>query len=369
MKKIAKILMLPVAFVLIMTMLSVVLMAVEKEQLMPVVANSVDFESYSENDVVRNSSSKKGKWTIAVADNDNKYVVAEYESASASSGDNWDISIPDTSAYDILEYPMFAFDFDVMSTTGTYASSATIRTDLYGGSSQSNRITTMGSNKLADIKLSGEAYVWNHVTVVVNYSSHGIFDLHFFVNGTQTLTKQLDYTETDFKSQTVTIVTSWTDLTDEKGELAYDNIRVAAVILYPVTSENSGKICYDNFKFTYFPSEYLLEDVVSYTYNDKYEMPYGKTVATVTENETQVVKAYDSFTKALDAAKENDTITLYADVNGEINKAVTIDANGYNFTYSLGTDWMRDESESNLYKFISLSSLYDGVYITDHTLG
>lgn len=370
MRKFSKILFLLLALVTIVTSISLVALAADKEESAPITAEIKKFEDYAVNDVVKDVENKEGKWTIAASDNgSNKYVVGEYAEATGTADDNWDITVTGekkgTEDYDVLDYPTFAFDFDVMSNTGSYHYSTTIRPDLYGGESQANRITTMSGTALKDIALPKEAYVWNHVTFIVRYDGNGIFSFYFYVNGKQTLTKTVNYYDTAFKSSAVTTVTYWNDLTDENGNLKYDNVRVAIISMLPVTDSTAAeKVCYDNFAYTYYPASYDVESVASYVYNEDYEMPYGKTVATVTDSNGTVLGMYDSVQKAIDAALENSTVDLLYDTTAtyEIHKKLTVNTNGYAFAYT-SKDYLNESTEDGVYKFIPISEKYDGAYI------
>jgi len=333
MKKAYKILTLIVSLMLIATVFTVVALA-EGEAPVPVTTGGYDFEYEDKNagDTHNDSASKLGKWTYGVADNGNKYVIAEYATATGTNGDNWDVSIPDSAKYTIGEYPIFALDFDIMSDTGAYHWSATIRTDLYGAENNSWRVTQLGSVKLnADgMKLPSEKNVWNHVTYIVEYVGDGVFSIHSYVNGVKSMEpKTTDYKVKDFTkgSSDKNPSKNWNDLLDENGELKYDNIRASVLSIYPPYRDDSAteKISYDNFNFTYFPKGYTPEQVANYIYNDNYKMPYGQTEAKV--NDTY----YDDINEAISALLDGDKLTLKTDVEDTviINKAVTIDTNKY----------------------------------------
>ena len=79
MKKFSKLLFLLLALVVIATAFTVVALADTSEELTPVLAEALDFEEYSNGDVIKNSTTKKGQWMVGEADNGNKYLVSSYD--------------------------------------------------------------------------------------------------------------------------------------------------------------------------------------------------------------------------------------------------------------------------------------------------
>jgi len=322
MKKFSRIIALVFSLVLIVCAFTVVALANEETELTPVTLNEVNFEDeevgvYSNGKNSKTGTPKHGIWEIYAADNGNKYVVAkDIDEEGAENGDNKDYSISASAAYDISSYPIFAFDFDIMSNDGTYYSTATIRPDLYGGANPSSRISQMGGVRLCDIGLPDEAYVWNHVTLIVDYVGGGIFNFYFYVNGELTYDdKVFDYSE------------NWSTYFDEDGNSIYNNVRVGVISMYPPYSysHTTNEIAYDNFKFSYYPEGYSVEDAVSYIYNEDYDMPYGFTEAVIGET------FYDDVDEALSVASDGDVVILRTNLPGTtiVNKAITIDSNKY----------------------------------------
>ena len=323
MKKFSRIIALLFSLVLVVSAFTVVALANEETELTPVLCHSLDFEDeevgvYSNGRNAKTKTPKHGIWETYAADNGNKYIVAkDIDEEGAENGDNKDHTVSGSEAYDISKYPIFAFDFDIMSNDGTYYSSATIRTDLYGGENSSSRISQMGGMKVNAIGLPDEAYVWNHVTIIVDYVGDGIFNFYYYVNGKLTNDdKNFDYSE------------NWSTYFDEDGNSIYNNVRIGVVSMYPAYSDTghiTNEIAYDNFKFSYYPEGYTVEDVATYIYNEDYEMPYGITEASVGET------FYDDVNEALAAAADGDTVKLRTNLPGTtiVNKAITIDSNKY----------------------------------------
>ncbi len=358
MKKFSRIMLMLLMLVAIVTAFAVVAIAEEDVVLSPVTTGGYDFEDKTPGDTFNDSTSKLGKWTIGSADNGNVYVISEYADATGTNGDNWDVTVPNWFSYPVDEYPTFAFDFDVMSNTGDYHWSATIRTDLYGGA-HSARISQMKSVKLnADgIKLKSLANVWQHVTYVVRYEGNGVFGLYFYVDGVLSASSSIDYNVTAFSAKDGRYTfTNWNDaydeggnlivegLADENDNLKLDRLSVGTISLYsPYRDSTSGeKISYDNMKFTFYPEGYDNAAVASYIYNEDYEMPYGQTEATLTDKETGNVTWYDDFNAAFEAANETNILTVMKDTVGtyEINKTMNVNMNGFAFDYFSNTGYV-----------------------------
>ena len=368
MKKFSRALIFILSLIALVTAFTVAALAADEAVLVPKTTGGFDFEDKTAGDVFNDNPSKLGKWVVASADNGNVYVSSSYESATGTNGDNWDISVTDALSYHLSKYPTLAFDFDVMSSTGSFHWSATIRTDLYGGD-YSARITQMGSYKLNSdgISLKNVANLWQHVTYIVKYEGNGIFGFYFYVDGEATKSFTVDYNASTFSSKDKRYTfTNWNDVYDDEGNLVTegladenDNIKlkklaVAVVSMYSPYRDTTGGelISYDNLKFTYYPESYSLDDVASHIYNDDYQMPYGITEATITDNETGEVTWYDDFDKAFADANENNTLTIKKQITGsyEINKAMNVDMNGFTLDYFSKTGYI-PTVEGNVYKF------------------
>ena len=375
MKKLSKILVLLLSLVAIVTAFTVVALADETTgRGAPVVALDVDFSNKKDGDTVSNSTDKLGKWTVSASEDQNKYLVGSYDSAG-SSEQNLDISFNatwsvrdlfgaplfDTTEYGVYgvetEYPIYAFDFDVMSPTGLYTGdkySAAIRFDLYGvkvSDGKGSRIAQMTSCRFYDFKLSSVPYEWQHVTMLTSHIGNGVFETRFFVNGKETKTAiKNDYGATIF---------------DKDGKNIYTNLRVAYMSIRPTMdsanegTENESKFCMDNLKCSYYPAGYSAEEVANYIYNDTYKLPYGKTVASIIENEVET--KYDNFAEAYAAANKNNVLKLYTDATCEINKAMVVDAGEFAFNWT-SEKFVDVNEEEKIYQFSLAEDYYDGKF-------
>ena len=316
MKRFSKLLIFILAFAIV-SVFTIVSLA--EEPASPFLIHEFDFEGKTGSDNVE----KIGKWSVVTSDDgENDYLVGEYAEGTGTNGDNKDINFNgswslmgrtpvDTSGYAIQKYPSFAFDFDVMSTTGKYNNS-TVRFDLYGGENPETRITQLENISFSGLGLSADPYNWQHVTIVFTYEGDGIFRYSFFVNGVEAKTS---YTK-DYSSKVM-----------DGEELKYDNIRVSYVSFYPERDVNNveQKICMDNWKFLYYPIGYSAEQIANSVYGADYDLPSGKTVATITDNETGTVTPYETIGKAIAAAKKNDVIDILVNTytTYEVNNEIT----------------------------------------------
>ena len=350
MKKHTKILLLLLSLVLVLTTFTVIALATdegETELKPPVVSRTINFETYEDGGKVQNSSSKKGKWYAETADNGNKYALASWEVGtkvdeatgetvvnSSAAGDNWDLSsgkgYDHATTYNLQNYPTFALDFDVRSNTTSFYSSVTVRTDLYGGSSNNNRITQMGSVKISDMLAKPVANEWYHITVVVRYLDNGYFNFRYYVNGIETyniLDKTYDALATYL---------------DADGNLTKNNIRVAYTSFYPPTANTTATVAWDNIQYTYYPDGWTDDAIATYVYNEKYEMPFGFTEAKIGDT------VYDDPQKAIDAAKDGETVTLTKNATERlvVDKNISIDTqnNAYSFTYTTSKGYEATEA-------------------------
>ena len=379
MKNFSKALILLLSFVLIVTVFTVVALADEDGRAAPVCVLEYNFEENEKGDIINDNNTKRGKWTVYVSDNEkNKYLVGEYSTDKGETGgnNNWDINLGTTvaggtSAYGIQNYPTFAYDFDVMSTSGTYDYDydAYIIPDIHGANSLDGRLTRMDTIYLKNLGLTSEAYKWSHISIIVKYAGDGVFQRYIYINGVEKTnhTKTIDYKTTKFASQATanSSLINWNDVVDESGELKFDNIRVNYICTYPTQdiANNEGKVAFDNIKYTYYPAGYDVADVVSYYYNTGYDLPYGKTVATVTDSNGEVVEKYDNVANAIAAAGKDETVNLLEDTAATyvINKKVTVQTNGFTFNWT-STDYLSDVN-GTVYTFDLAENLYDGLLV------
>ena len=356
MKKYSKILLLILSLALTLTAFGVVALATEGDEqpaLTPVTVtgDNFNFEEKETGFLISQTSDKDGIWYVGEADNGNKYAVAAYDDGTGSNGQNWDPTFHNNSKLGIDKYPIFAFDFDVRSTTGGWHWGLTMRADLYGGPGGANaRLSQTAAKKLNNdgIKLSGKDE-WKHVTYVVEYTGNGVFNFISYVNGVKTSSSSINYNETKFSAQysSNSSIVYFNDLLDENGSFKYSNVRIHCVSLYPPTGETTEQVHYDNLSVTYFPAGYSADDAAVYKYTENYEFPYGYTVA---KNGDAV---YDNADKAVAAAKDGDTILLTANVDKDIviDKAITIDSANGAYTF----DWVS-------YNGYNIVSAADGKY-------
>ena len=99
------------------------------------------------------------------------------------------------------------------------------------------------------------------------------------------------------------------------------------------TASGNGKIGYDNFRFTAFPTSYCekigdttdFSKIVTYHYDGTYELPYGQTEAKVGSD------IYDDANEAITAAEEGQTVTLTKNAAKTlvVDKSIYLDTNIY----------------------------------------
>ena len=408
MKKFSKILVLLLSFVAIVTAFTVVALANDETTPQPFVVLSYDFEENEEGADFKDASDKSGRWSVEANPEDaNKYLAGYYSTMKGETGgtDNLDISfegtwsmgsyfgkdIVDTSSYDIKDYPIFAFDFDIMSPTGKY-DSAQLLIDIRGSVASDSRLTRLPYYYPSNLGLTKEGNVWSHVTAIVEYAGDGVFNTYFYINGEEDEVYSVDYKTTKFSSIGATNangpdgkagstaagatdedrayaednIANWNDLVDENGNLLYDNIRVAYVVLNPCNKKESpdDQACYDNIQFTYYPAGYSVEDVVGAVYNKDYRVPYGKTTAQVNDKNGAFLARFDSVEKAIAFAGETDIVNVVADTTAtyKVEKKVTIHTNGYDFN-ATSENYINVSEDPNVYTFRTVGDLYDGVLL------
>lgn len=405
MKKFSKILVLLLSLVAIVTAFTVVAFANEDETPQPFEVLSYDFEEKEAGTAFKDANNKTGRWSVEANPEDaNKYLAGYYSTllGETEGTDNLDVSfegtwsmgsyfgkdIVDTSSYDIKDYPIFAFDFDMMSPTGNYAS-AQIVFDFRGSVASDGRLTRLPIYYPSSIGLTKEANVWSHVTAIVEYAGDGVFNTYFYINGEESKAYSIDYKTTNFgntdavnkngpdgqaggtdteenKAYAEDNIVNWTDLVDENGNLLYDNIRVAYVVLNPCNNSAApdDQSCYDNMKFTYYPVGYSVKDVATAVYDGDYRVPYGKTTAQVTDANGGLLASFDSAEKAIAFAGETDIVNIVADTTAiyKVEKKVTIHTNGYAFKCT-SDNFIDSNEDANIYEFVTVADLYDGVLL------
>ena len=201
MRKHTKILTLLLLLALIISVFAVVALADDSSapetELLPVTSKTDTFQidSYVHGSNYSNVSNKDGRWVVHVADNGNKYIVAQAEDVEGTNTqENIDpVTARNAELQNIWDYPTVAFDFDIRSTSGSFGS-VSLRPDLYGGLSSTYRLTQGQSMYLSELSSAGLKKVneWQHVTMIVTHLGNGSFGYYFYVDGvlsTYTTTK------------------------------------------------------------------------------------------------------------------------------------------------------------------------------------
>ena len=265
--------------------------------------------------------------------------------------------------YTLANYPIVAFDFDIMAPDGDWGlysatntgNSAGLYFRPYIGSSMQGA-GLFGDVTFGLLGLSTEKGLWQHVTVVfeLSYSNYGetLISQRVYVNGE--LTKTFD---------------------KKNMSTAYPDMDASKLFIGPVYFRTSryrstATQQLDNMQFTYFEPGYDAEKVPTYIYNDSYEMPYGTTVARIDRG------YYDSIPKAIEAANSGDVIRLVSDIENVINvdKTVIIDTNKYDADgkptgeyYSIKTSstTLVSETEGGLISFKQVQNASMQIYWDD----
>lgn len=378
MRKFSKILTLILVVMALITAFTVVALADSDTGLQPIKGASVDFEDRADEQNYSNSASKDGKWTTYEADNGNIYVSAEAEDvAGTNTQENIDPSTGRATSTNIQNYPTVAFDFDIRSTTGSF-SSTSIRYDIYGGGGNW-RISQGTSTYLSETHELNKVNEWQHVTFIVRHEGAGLFRVSIYVDGvlsTYTFTKsyaasdpvnnpnEAVFSATNATNKDTYGIYNWNNLLNEDGSYKYNNIGIGYFSIYACAAGRD--IHFDNFEFNFFPESYTNDDVASYVYNSEYEMPYGYTKATLTDNESGTVTYYDDFDKAFAAANKDNTLTLMADLTEayNVNKAINVNKNGFAFEYYSKTGYV-PTIDGELYTFELANQLVNVVWDPD----
>ena len=302
MRKLYKSLVLILALLLMATTFTVISFAEETKQ--PYELKNGDYATFDSYDDGKVLSYKRSAQAIVTSqDNGNKYVLAKNIPDNTVSSPQWDITYGLSTTYNIVSYPYFMVDFDIMTLSGSYSGhSLNVRPDPAGN-------TFLGDMYFESIGLSTAPYDWKHLSLIVEYQGEGKFVKHIYVNG-----EKVSSTPANLSTNSL-----FTDSNDK-------NVVLRAMKFYPSTSSEVG---YDNMRFTYFPTGYASgeEDVIktianhNYNFGKGYKFPYKHTVATVTEDGTDNTTYYDNYEEAYAAVKDGYTFkSLYA--------AEIIDANG-----------------------------------------
>lgn len=371
MKKFSKILTLVLSLVLIVTAFTVVSLAADTP--VPVEktpAKYGTFDGANVGDILSYDRSAQG--IVQVQDNGNKYVLVKDIPNNDTANPQWDIGPSVNKDFNIVAYPYFMIDFDIMTINGSYAGHS-YNPRLYyakvGGAlaSSSNFVGSTSFTSLGEIELSTIPYDWNHLSIVVEYKGSGKFVLHRYVNGELSSSTE----SSDFSNSAA--FTS--------GASGEASVVIGSMKLYPSTSAEVGM---DNMRLTYFPAGYLDGDVAAmanhyFKNGEGYEFPYKRTIATVTDNETGEVSYFDNLEEAYAAVNENNTFKLLVaaevkDSNGTLSYYTEEEFSGIfgkataGSTIKLLKDIITTETNITHIDKDGVTTVYDGAYAVTKNL-
>ncbi|MBR5139786.1 MAG: hypothetical protein IKV16_01900 [Clostridia bacterium] len=127
MRKLSKALVLILSLILIVTAFAVVSFAAEENTLKPLSYispswswNNNGFEGLEDGQYIYYSASRYGKVTAVKQDNGNTYALMEYRKADGTTSQGmWDFSATYDTKCNILDYPYFMVEFDIMTQNGS----------------------------------------------------------------------------------------------------------------------------------------------------------------------------------------------------------------------------------------------------------
>ena len=353
-----------------------------------------------------NSQAKRFGYIYAmIADNGNKYVtytpkdqVKEYDPENGKELYNTatylDFTLetettvkPDTEKegntrvlykYNPSDYPYIVYDFDIMTPTGTFGG-ATSGFSFRAYKSQ-YASSTAPQKKMKDTSksplqvafssfksyLDATPYNWQHVTFVMKYQpeldENGLtksfkYQIDIYVNGKYETTTSNTAGATD-----IAVVTGI-----RPDEIGFYSVRASGVKAYNGTKVSTSDpsyvandptthfkdhISFDNNTISYYTGNYTSDQIAKERFNEDYELPYGRTVATVTDADGNE-DIYDNFAEAFAAADSTNTLTLFENVDTlcVVNKAVKVNTNGFNFNYEMTEEYILDSSENGVLTF------------------
>ena len=336
MKKFSKILTLILALVVIVTAFTVVALAETEPTTANPAAAQIDFEhaNWTVGKVWGTVAGSAGTGDLKVAEaysGGNKYleIVGSTNSTATARYNNFftnvetgktDYSIRNNN---FASYPIAVLDFDLMTPNGNWGlysasnsgNSAGLYIRPYIGSSM-QKATGMAVS-FGNLGLPTTPYVWHHVTVIYEHSSETVDDV-----------------TTEYITQSVYADGKLTTSTYINGKYAVTNASSMWFgALYLKTSRyNVGEIvAVDNVAWTYAQAGYDTSKLITAVYNEDWEAPFGKLLATVTVGEE--VSYFDDLGEANTFAQANpgskislaDNMTTPYYVDSEL----TIDANIY----------------------------------------
>ena len=244
--------------------------------------------------------------------------------------------------YNTIKYPIVAFDFDLMTPNGDWGlySTSTNNTGnsagiyfrpYYYNSSGSWAVSNGWFKQISfgALGLPTTSYQWHHVTVIFEQTSETVDDVTtyyveqtVYVNGkalTNSLASWVSGGKVDINAKG-----------SKDGRLFFGPVYVKSS-----RYETSSKQVIDNMQYTYYQAGYDISKIPTAIYNDTWEAPFGKLLATVTvgEGEEAVTTYYDDMGEAVEYTKATPGAKLSLAGNMTSNYIVdsemTIDANIY----------------------------------------
>ena len=146
-----------------------------------------DFTANAEGDIL-STKNRRGVVTVKVADNGNKYAHFHYVGPDGDNGMwDFDISAPSVYTNNIVDYPYFVFDFDIMTENGTF-DGVKVNPRLYATKEMvgntSGSVGFVDAITISDITgISTTPYEWQHLTLVVVYNGDSSFTKYVYLNG------------------------------------------------------------------------------------------------------------------------------------------------------------------------------------------
>lgn len=332
------------------------------------------FDSYS-----ITTSGRNGNYSIEQNPYDNnKYFRFNFYDEAQTGAGSYIYKYLVGNSKPLSTYSYNVLDFDFWTPTGTVKHGMGFQllcrevNDTYNGNGSSDEFTTAlfstktlyigetnSENYLwfggsSTVKVDLDESVWNHVTMVFE-TYGGVNSLHIYLNG------EYAFSADAMISDTLT-----------ESDLSKFYLETIRINFPQGTADDAGKsIALDNIEFNNYTTAYtgaaalasIIDSKASLTswseavYTEDYVMPFTTPVA-----EVGGVK-YDNLTKAISAAEEGDTITLFADAGDfTVSKRITIDTAGYSVgtvSCSAGLSCYR---VGNYYK-VSSDKLVDSGYV------
>ena len=237
--------------------------------------------------------------------------------------DSVDYSKPTT--YWFETYPIVAIDFDLMTPNGDWGmrgadensnNSAILFKPIYNNGTRENNSFPAKQISFGNLELPTTPYVWHHVTVIFEY----------FVEDGVAYLNQTTYTNGNKVSNSYCNAEKL-NLTAIYGENA-SKIWVGPLTMQTSQYETTSQQAIDNIEFTYCETGYDVSKLPTAVYNDSWEAPFGKLLATVTTDEG--VSYFDDINEAAQFAMENpgSDLALTGDMTSSyfVDAEITIDA-------------------------------------------